>query len=76
MYYGYDLRGLTPFARFDGPSGEGVTNAHDALGRLTQQWNGGGILDHDGSELIAEWDGITVRDYGDRITDYGDSALN
>lgn len=35
VYYGYDLRGLQTFARFDAPSGEGVSNAWDALGRLT-----------------------------------------
>lgn len=35
VYYGYDLRGLQTFARFDGASGEGVANAWDALGRMT-----------------------------------------
>ena len=33
VYYGYDLRGLQTFARFDSPTGEGVTNTWDALGR-------------------------------------------
>ncbi|MFK0298744.1 RHS repeat domain-containing protein [Brevundimonas sp. NPDC090276] len=34
VYYGYDLRGLQLYARFDGPAGEGVTNVWDGLGRL------------------------------------------
>jgi RHS repeat-associated protein len=33
VYYGYDLRNLQLFARFDSPSGEGVTNAYDGFGR-------------------------------------------
>lgn len=35
VYYGYDLRGLQTYARFDSASGEGVTSAYDALGRMT-----------------------------------------
>ena len=35
VFYGYDLRGLQTFARFDSTSGEGVSNTWDALGRLT-----------------------------------------
>lgn len=35
VYYGYDLRGLQTFARFDSISGEGVSNSWDGLGRLT-----------------------------------------
>lgn len=35
VYYGYDLRGLQTFARFDSVSGEGVSNVYDALGRPT-----------------------------------------
>jgi YD repeat-containing protein len=34
VHYGYDLRDLQTFARYDGPAGEGVTNAYDAFGRL------------------------------------------
>jgi RHS repeat-associated protein len=34
VHYGYDLRGLQTYARFDGASGEGVTNAYDGFGRL------------------------------------------
>lgn len=34
VYYGYDLRGLQLYARFDSTSGEGITNAWDGLGRL------------------------------------------
>lgn len=34
VYYGYDLRGLQRFARFDSGSGEGMTNVWDGFGRL------------------------------------------
>jgi RHS repeat-associated protein len=34
VYYGYDLRNLQTFARFDSASGEGVTSAYDGFGRL------------------------------------------
>ena len=34
VYYGYDLRGLQLYARFDSPTGEGVTNTWDGLGML------------------------------------------
>ena len=56
VHYGYDLRNLQTFARFDTPTGEGVTNAYDAFGRLASstinmdgvsrtlsyQWDAGG----------------------------------
>ena len=35
VYYGYDLRNLQLFARFDSAAGEGVTNGYDGFGRLT-----------------------------------------
>ncbi len=35
VYYGYDLRSLQTFARFDNAAGEGVTNAWNGFGRLT-----------------------------------------
>ncbi|HEY0012100.1 MAG TPA: RHS repeat-associated core domain-containing protein [Allosphingosinicella sp.] len=35
VYYGYDLRGLQTYARFDSAAGEGVTNAYDGFGRVT-----------------------------------------
>lgn len=45
VHYGYDLRGLQTFARFDGPSGEGVVSAYDGLGRLTSSTtNMGGVI--------------------------------
>jgi RHS repeat-associated protein len=34
VFYGYDLRGLQAYARFDSATGEGVTNAYDGLGRV------------------------------------------
>lgn len=34
VYFGYDLRGLQTWARFDGPSGEGVSFSYDGAGRL------------------------------------------
>jgi RHS repeat-associated protein len=53
VYYGYDLRGLQLYARFDGTGGEGITTAYDGFGRpvsstqtmdgtsrtLSYQWN-------------------------------------
>lgn len=33
VYYGYDLRGLQAYARFDGSGGEGVANSWDGFGR-------------------------------------------
>jgi RHS repeat-associated protein len=44
VYYGYDLRGLQTFARFDSSSGEGVTNAYDGFGRqLSSSTSMGGV---------------------------------
>lgn len=34
VHYGYDLRGLQTYARFDSASGEGITNTYDGYGRL------------------------------------------
>jgi RHS repeat-associated protein len=58
VFYGYDLRGLQIYARFDSASGEGVTNSYDGFGRETgstinldgaartvsHQYNGDGVL--------------------------------
>lgn len=33
VYYGYDLRGLQTYARFDSTSGEGITTSYDGFGR-------------------------------------------
>ncbi len=33
VYYGYDLRGLQSYARFDSTSGEGITTTYDGFGR-------------------------------------------
>jgi YD repeat-containing protein len=44
VHYGYDLRGLQLYARFDSATGEGVTNSWDAFGRMTaSSINLGGI---------------------------------
>ena len=42
IYYGYDLRGLQTSARFDGPSGPGLTMAYDGHGRLLSSGNNSG----------------------------------
>lgn len=34
VYYGYDLRGLQLYARFDSTTGQGVTNTYDGFGGL------------------------------------------
>ena len=35
VFYGYDLRGLQTFARFDSQTGEGVSSTYDGFGRVT-----------------------------------------
>ncbi|WP_233453856.1 hypothetical protein [Tsuneonella flava] len=35
VYYGYDLMGRPLYARFDSASGDGISFAYDALGRMT-----------------------------------------
>ncbi|WP_198591889.1 hypothetical protein, partial [Tsuneonella flava] len=37
VFYGYDLRGLQTYARFDSASGEGVTNTYDGFGNRTAE---------------------------------------
>lgn len=34
VYYGYDVRGLQTYARFDSTGGEGATNEYDGFGRI------------------------------------------
>lgn len=34
VFYGYDLRGLQAWARFDSPSGEGVSTTYDGFGKV------------------------------------------
>jgi RHS repeat-associated protein len=67
VYYGYDLRDLQTFARFDSISGEGVTTAYDGFGRVrTTSTNMGGVTrtlsyinDADGNRLrIDHPDGV------------------
>ena len=51
VHYGYDLGDRQLFARFDSPTGEGVTNSYDGFGRLlSSSINLGGVtrtLNHD-----------------------------
>ena len=60
VYYRYDLRGLQTEARFDGPSGEGVTTAYTGFGEIASSTTAiGGI-----SRTIAstyDADGIRIR---------------
>jgi RHS repeat-associated protein len=35
VYYGYDLRGLQTYARFDSATGDGVSTAYDGFGRVS-----------------------------------------
>lgn len=35
VHYGYDLRNLQTYARFDSPTGQGITNVYDGFGRLS-----------------------------------------
>ena len=39
VYFGYDLFGRMTYARFDSASGEGISNAFDALGQLSSTTN-------------------------------------
>ncbi len=44
VHYGYDLRGLQTYARFDSQTGDGVANAYDGFGRLASHgtaWSAG-----------------------------------
>jgi RHS repeat-associated protein len=51
VYYGYDLRGLQTYARFDSTSGDGLTTAYDGFGRLT-----GSTLTMDGIARDLQYD--------------------
>lgn len=63
VYYGYDARGLQTYARFDGTTGPGVTNAYDGLGRLTsstinldgQSRQLSALYDKDGNRTRLTW---------------------
>jgi RHS repeat-associated protein len=63
VYYGYDLRGLQLFARFDSASGEGVSGTYDGFGRqLSSTSNFGGTsrtltysYDRNGSRSGMTW---------------------
>jgi RHS repeat-associated protein len=51
VYYGYDLRDLQTYARFDSASGDGLTTAYDGFGRLT-----GSTLTMDGIARDLQYD--------------------
>lgn len=51
VYYGYDLRGLQTYARFDSAVGEGITFTYDVFGRLVHT-----DTSMDGvSRVVASW---------------------
>lgn len=53
VFYGYDLRDLQLYARFDSSTGEGVTNAYDPFGRqISSSINLGGTT----RTLTYTWD--------------------
>ncbi|WP_082209329.1 RHS repeat-associated core domain-containing protein [Novosphingobium sp. B-7] len=80
VYYGYDLRGLQIYAKFDSVSGEGVSTAYDGFGRITTStlaMDGtsralGFLYDADGDRIqISYPDGNSVKytyDGMDRLT--------
>ena len=59
VYYGYDLRGLQTYARFDNQSGEGVTTGYDGFGEVTSSTTAmggysrtlGALFDADGNRV-------------------------
>lgn len=53
VFYGYDLRGLQLFARFDSPTGEGINTAFDGFGRLKSSSQ---VLDGNTRTLQYLWD--------------------
>jgi RHS repeat-associated protein len=58
VYYGYDIRGLQLFARYNSPSGEGVTNVYDGFGRpVSSSSSMGGIT----RTLAYQWDAASNR---------------
>ena len=52
VYYGYDLRGLQLFARFDSVTGQGVTSVYDNVGRMTSSTTDMGVS----RTLSYQWD--------------------
>ncbi|WP_269514065.1 RHS repeat domain-containing protein [Brevundimonas subvibrioides] len=85
VYYGYDLRGLQTYARFDGPNGEGVTNTWDALGRQTASstvlsgiaWTIGSQYDLSGARTALVYpDGQYVRYTRDGLGRIDSTTLN
>ena len=88
VYFGYDLFGNLTYARYDGPSGDGIANAFDALGRQTattatmdgQARTLGYAYDASGNRTQVSWPDATlsyVYDAVDRLdyTTVGSSGL-
>lgn len=80
VYYGYDLRGLMTYARFDSSSGEGVGYTYDAFGRPISTINVmdgvsrtvSASYDQSGNRTQMNWPDAAVTTYGydglDRMT--------
>lgn len=85
VHYGYDLRGLQMFARFDSTSGEGVSNAYDGLGQLSSSTTTMGgvsrtlnyLYDANGARIRMTWaDGQYVTYNRDGLSRIQDASLN
>ncbi|WP_058745173.1 RHS repeat domain-containing protein [Sphingomonas yabuuchiae] len=53
VYYGYDLRGLQTYARFDNITGEGVTTAYDGFGAVVSSTT---VMDGQSRTLSYQYD--------------------
>ena len=77
VYYGYDLRGLQLYARFDSASGEGITNLYDGFGRLIQQDTGlGGVTRSVRSTYDADGNRIRVKNAAGFAFNYSYDGLD
>lgn len=86
VYYGYDVRGLQLYARFDSASGPGVTSTYDGFGHLTSSTTTlggisrtlGYIYDADGNRVrITHPDNsyfVSTYDTADRLQTVNDSG--
>jgi RHS repeat-associated protein len=61
VHYGYDLRNLQLWARFNGPTGDGVVNQYDGFGRRTVEWQVmGGVTRYIASQYDADSNRIRI----------------